>query len=258
MWPQQDPAEHVAAAGEQEGADPQAGARAAEGGLEDTRAGGRGAHAQPPDTAAAQDGEADGQAGEAPEGGPRPGRPPRHWACKLCTFGENLRHSLRCEVCQQLRGTTLESFTGSTDSQPAQPSGHEAGRSAGQLHSWLAGAGKQPGAGRPAEGRKPPVPRTSKQRRGISGFFPEPQAPLLPVPVSSEQLQSQQTQAQTGAAQWINFDAQTHRWQCARCLAWVHAAQQTEHEDYHFAFMLQGEPASAVKRLKLTHLTAAP
>ena len=257
MGPQQDPAEHIAVAGEPGGADPQAGAMPAEAGLEDTRAGVRGADAQA-DIAAAWDGEADGQAREAPEGGPRSGRLPRHWACKLCTFGENPRHSLRCEVCQHLRGTTLESVTGSTGSQQAQPSGHEAGRSAGQLNSWLAGAGKQPGAGRPFELRKLQVPRATKQRRGISGFFSDPQAPLLPAPVSSEQLQPQQTQAQTGAAQWKNFDAQTCRWQCARCLAWIHAAQQTEHEDYHFAFMLQGKPALAVKRLKLTHLTAAP
>ncbi len=225
--------------------------------VEDTQTGGRGADARA-GTAPAGDGEADGQAGKAPEGGPRPGRPPRCWACKLCTFGENPRHTLRCEVCQHLRGTTLESFTGSTDSQQARPSSHEAGRSAGQPGSWLAGAGKQPGAGRPIEGRKPPVPRATKQRRGISGFFAEPQAPMQPAPESSEQLQQQPTQAQTGATHWKTFDAQTHRWQCARCLSWIHAAQQTEHEDYHLAFMLQGEPALVVKRLKPTHLTAAP
>ena len=255
--PQQDPAEHIAAGGEQEDADPQAGAMAAEGGLEDTQAGGRGADAQA-GTAAGRDGGAGGQAGEAPEGGPRAGRPPRHWACRLCTFGDNPRHSLRCEVCQHLRGTTLESVTGGADSQQAQRGGREAGRSAGQLSPWLAGAGRQPGAGRPVEGRKPPVPRATRQRRGISDLFSEPQAPLLPAPVSSEQLRPQQMQAQTGADLWKQFDAQTCRWQCARCLAWIHAAQQTEHEDYHFAFMLQGEPASAVKRLKLTRLTAAP
>ena len=154
------------------------------------------------------------------------------WQCQLCTFAGNDAKWLRCEVCDNLRGSTLAS-----SGVQQQPS------SAARAAETEDTAG---GQGRLASAPEPRVQQSSLGCRRMQG--PGGQAPLSvagQTAVSSQQLQSKTTRppSSEGAGAAAGADAD-QAGTCPECGQHISAAERQEHADWHFAVKLQ-EPGRA-------------
>ena len=138
------------------------------------------------------------------------------WSCNLCTFAGNPQLNLRCEVCQNVRGSMPDSLLGNA----AQGSGSQA--------SQRVAGGSASQAGRNGCVAVPqPRHQLNFKEAALSWKQPNfPSAKRLKVMHSSN-------------SSWKQQDACSNRWQCARCLEWVPTNSKSEHEDFHFALTLE-------------------
>ena len=162
----------------------------------------------------------------------------RAWACKLCTFAANPSHSIRCQICDTVRGTTLQDYRPPTTdvsrddkqfSQPAPPSQSERYQGSNAVST----RGK----------------RQSSQRsqHSIARFLGSvKQSSAEADALTSSTMRSSQGNATVhhevspACSAWtrVEFDTEV-RWQCAKCKSWLQTEQKAEHEDYHLALDFQ-------------------
>ena len=137
------------------------------------------------------------------------------WSCNLCTFAGNPQLNLRCEVCQNVRGSMPDSLLDTA-----------AKNSGGQASQRRAG-GSASQAGR--HGATVPQPRHQLIFKEAALSWKQPSAP------SAKKLK-----AMHGSnSSWRQQDACSNRWQCAQCLEWVPTNSKSEHEDFHLALTLE-------------------
>ena len=138
------------------------------------------------------------------------------WSCNLCTFAGNLQLNLRCEVCQNVRGSMPDSLLDSAaKGSSSQASQRVASSSASQ-------------AGR--NGRATvPQPRHQLNFKEAALSWKQPSAP------SAKML----TVMHSSNSSWKQQDACSNRWQCAQCLEWVPTNSKSEHEDFHLALTIE-------------------
>ncbi|KAL3138793.1 hypothetical protein ABBQ32_005635 [Trebouxia sp. C0010 RCD-2024] len=166
----------------------------------------------------------------------------RAWACKLCTFAANPSHSIRCEVCDNVRGSALQDYRPSNgDVSPSVSMSCQA-------------------ASHPGHTERPAVlsSRTQSNKRSqhsIAKFLGSrkptkadawvPSTEANAMPSTHQPSQGHATVYQDGPVPclaWtrVDFDKEV-RWQCAKCKCWLQTEQKPEHEDYHLALDLQHE-----------------
>ena len=138
------------------------------------------------------------------------------WSCNLCTFAGNAQLNLRCEVCQNVRGSMPDSLlSNAAESSSSQASKRVAGGSASQAGRNNRAAMPQPrhqlNSKEAAISWKQPSAHSAKRSKGMH---------------SSNSV-------------WKQQDACSNRWQCAQCLEWVPTNSKSEHEDFHLALALE-------------------
>lgn len=199
---------------------------------------------------------------DEPEGRPSKGKA---WACKLCTFAENPSHSIRCEVCETVRGSTLQDYrpAASAAASAAAPADVETDR--GKTQPALV-TPVIPAAH--ASSMRSRRPTSKQQQRSIAGFLgpgvsKQSEASILKHEAGTAKQdaageQYSQHPACISTSDWARVDFHTEvRWQCAKCKSWFQTGQKAEHDDYHLALELHQQttagPArtlSSVKRHK--------
>ena len=138
------------------------------------------------------------------------------WSCNLCTFAGNPQLNLRCEVCQNVRGSMPDSLRGNT----ANNNGSKASQ---RVASSLASqAGRSNRATVPQPGHK-----LNLMEAALS--WKQPSAP------STKRIKV----LHSSKTSWKQQDACSNRWQCAQCLEWVPTNSKSEHEDFHLALALE-------------------
>ena len=158
----------------------------------------------------------------------------RSWACRLCTFATNPHHSIRCEVCDTVRGSSLQDYrpaaASSNDSLDDQNQLAKSG-SAGQADHLAAGVKKQDNR------------RSSNTLANFLGSKSSVHANNAAVPSIDVRQGDEQAEDDTAGAnnqRWLRVKFHTEvRWQCQQCKGWFQTGQKTEHEDYHLALDLQ-------------------
>lgn len=179
------------------------------------------------------------------------------WACKLCTYADNPYHSIRCEICDTTRGSTLQDVQ--YGKHPSNLGREGVGTKLGQhipqggstishaLHSRPASCEAQAeGAGNPAQ-PQPHVTSKAGRSRGsskrsqqtISGFLGVASAAKRPNP----SVQSVVTSSYHSNP--LFTDA---KWQCHRCKQWFQLGEQAEHNDYHVALDLHRQSDGSDQR----------
>lgn len=162
------------------------------------------------------------------------------WACKLCTFAANPSHSIRCEVCDTIRGSTLQDY---------RPPAANASESVDARASTQAA----PSTHAEHQFAMPSRRKASKgSQRTIANFMGSAGVKRAEVDTMSIGLHdSRQNNAhvehdKTEADGWIRVELHAEvRWQCMRCKCWFQTGQKAEHEDYHLALDLQQQSTSA-------------
>ncbi len=138
------------------------------------------------------------------------------WSCNLCTFAGNPQLNLRCEVCQNVRGSMPDSLLGNT----AKDSSSQA--------SQRVANGSATQAGRSS---RPTMPQTRHQLnfKEAALSWKQPSKPSAKRPKVMQSINSS----------WKQQDACSNRWQCAQCLEWVPTNSKSEHEDFHLALTFE-------------------
>lgn len=156
------------------------------------------------------------------------------WACKLCTFAANPNHSLRCEVCDTVRGSTLQDYR-----EPAADVSIDVGQSAPSCQSERL-SGSNANLTRKSQSSK-------RSQHSISRFLgSRKQSGTEADAVTPNTMHCRQGKAtvqpekSAACSAWtrVEFDSEV-RWQCAKCKCWLQTEQKAEHEDYHLALDLQ-------------------
>lgn len=170
----------------------------------------------------------------------------RAWACKLCTFAANPSHSIRCEVCETVRGSALQDFRPSMVSvstnlvMPCQaaPLGHKErhavlpSRSQSSKHSQHSIA-KFLGSRKPLNAEAEAAVPTTEPSAGQNTDQPRQGCAAV------------QQEKSVTCPEWTRAEFDTEvRWQCARCKCWLQSGQKAEHDDYHLALDLQHESSA--------------
>ncbi|KAA6417424.1 MAG: DNA polymerase kappa-like [Trebouxia sp. A1-2] len=168
------------------------------------------------------------------------------WACKLCTFAENPSHSIRCEVCETVRGSTLQDYKAS----PSAAAGPEASTARPKLTQTTSQA---PGIHN--AGNRNTRQTNKQQQRSIAGFLGPGIGKSAQAAEPSLHLDTSQSNAYRSADEpaqqasnelgWARVDFHTEvRWQCAKCKCWFQTGQKAEHDDFHLALELhhQSDP----------------
>ena len=164
------------------------------------------------------------------------------WACKLCTFAENPSHSIRCEVCETVRGSTWQDHrltpsatstaldASATGLRAAQPEPH-----ASAVHTISMRNKRQ---------------SSKQQQRSIAGFLGSGVSKGIKVGESDHAAETvdsghshshvvEPAQQPPNESGWLRVDFHTEvRWQCAKCQCWFQTGQKAEHDDYHLALEL--------------------
>ena len=138
------------------------------------------------------------------------------WSCNLCTFAGNPQLNLRCEVCQNVRGSMPDSLLGKA----AKDSGSKASQRVAS--SSASQAGRSNRAIVPQPGHK-----LNLKEAALS--WKQPSAP------STKRIKVMHS----SKTSWKQQDACSNRWQCAQCLEWVPTNSKSEHEDFHLALALE-------------------
>ena len=182
---------------------------------------------------------------------PQPGKS-KVWACKLCTFAENPSHTIRCEVCDTTRGSTLQDVQRKPVSS-FRPEGIDT-KSKMQLGSQV---DTDAGISQPLHPRSD-VTRIGNTGRALhGGDRPDVLTMSKPNKVKGSGKRSQQSisgylDAQQDTkrinAQAVSSDKLQHntqksiysdaKWQCYKCKQWFQLGEQAEHIDYHVALDL--------------------
>ena len=163
------------------------------------------------------------------------------WACRLCTFAENPSHSIRCEVCETVRGSTLQDYKASPSAAAGPP---EASTAKGKVTQTMSQAPVVLNAGNRNKRQT-----NKQQQRSIAGFLgpgtgksAQAAEPSLHLDVSESNADrsaaepAQQAPSESG---WARVDFHTEvRWQCAKCKCWFQTGQKAEHDDFHLALEL--------------------
>lgn len=181
----------------------------------------------------------------------RPGKS-KVWVCKLCTFAENPSHTIRCEICDTTRGSTLQDVQHKSCSNfRPEGIGIKLRMQHGPQLNTDAGSSQQSHPGPSAtqicgigralqEAARPnplPVSRPSKvkgsskrSQQSISGYLDAQQDTKR---INVQMVTSDRQQSNTHKS--VYSDA---RWQCQKCKQWYQLGEQAEHMDYHVALEL--------------------
>ena len=165
------------------------------------------------------------------------------WACKLCTFAANPSHSIRCEVCETVRGSTLQDYKPPAAAAPDTFSDRQ--------------TQEMPVAPAVQISSTQNKRQTSKQQqRSIAGFLgPGLNSKTTQVGASGAHADASSCENEgdmvesplqlPNASVWTRVDFHTEvRWQCAKCKCWFQSGQKAEHDDYHLALDLQKQSAA--------------
>jgi len=168
------------------------------------------------------------------------------WACRLCTFAENPSHSIRCEVCETVRGSTLQDHKAS----PAAAAAPEASTARPNVTQTASQAPVVLGTGNRNKRQT-----FKQQQRSIAGFLGPGIGKSAQAAEPSLHLDMSESNADRSAAEpaqqapresgWARVDFHTEvRWQCAKCKCWFQTGQKAEHDDFHLALELhhQSDP----------------
>ena len=196
---------------------------------------GIGRHESLSDAAAAAMQQVSSPAGLLDESGVR-GSKGKAWVCGLCTFAANPCHSIRCEVCESVRGSTLREY---------RPPDVAAGMDtdAGRGHTASA---REPAAVALVNNFRGKKQSSKQQQRSIAGFLgpwvhnhADAVLPSLEVDEPTSRQGSpdvEGVQQHSNVSAWVRVDFHTEvRWQCAKCKCWFQTGQKAEHDDYHLA-----------------------
>ena len=169
----------------------------------------------------------------------------RAWACKLCTFAANPSHSIRCEVCDTVRGSTLQDY------RPPTADGSMSDRVPSQLER-LGSTDRQCALVIPSKKQN-----SKHSQHSIARFLGCPN----PTRAESDSWTSNTADSRKGSATvhheksavcsaWtrVEFDTEV-RWQCSKCKCCLQTEQKAEHEDYHLALDLQHQ-STAVQQTR--------
>ena len=169
----------------------------------------------------------------------------RTWACKLCTFAENPSHSIRCEVCDTTRGSTLQDVQHTSLTSAARATGIGVlstlqcappilmgeGRNTEPCSGLTSFAAQQSIAERLHQSSAPKPNRhkgsSKRSQQSISGF--------LDAGLAAKRS-NQCTPVSSAAVIESTYTGQ--KWQCSKCKQWLHLSEQVEHNDYHLALDL--------------------
>ena len=173
------------------------------------------------------------------------------WACQLCTFAANPSHSIRCEVCDTVRGSTLQHYrppaVNAREAVDARPSTQTA--SSTQTEQQVAIPSRRKGS----KG----LQHTIAKFLGSAGTkCAEVDTANIGSPDSTHNS-AHVEHKEVEASGWIKVELHAEvRWQCRKCKCWFQTGQKAEHDDYHLALELQQQstyaqqPQHSVKRLK--------
>ena len=170
------------------------------------------------------------------------------WACRLCTFAVNPYHSIRCQICDTVRGTTLQEYRPPT----ADVSGDD------RQSSQLAPPGqneRQQGLNARLQHKRQRSKRSQHSiarflgSRNQSGAEADPMTASVVHPRQGNVTVHHEKSAACTASAWtrVQFDTEV-RWQCAKCKCWLQTEQKAEHEDFHLALDLQHQSSGTQQR----------
>lgn len=157
------------------------------------------------------------------------------WACKLCTFAANPNHSIRCQVCDTVRGTTLQDYRPPTTDVPGDD------RKSSQL-SPPSHSERHPGSNAGLQRKRQSSERSQHSiarflgARNQSGAEAVATTPSIAHQKPGVATIHHEKSAASSASAWtrVEFDTEV-RWQCAKCECCLQTEQKAEHEDYHLA-----------------------
>ena len=161
------------------------------------------------------------------------------WACRLCTFAANPSHSIRCEVCETVRGSTLQDYKASSCA--ASAGVPEASTARPKVTQTMSQA--------PVVLNRNKRQNNKQQQRSIAGFLGSGIGKSAQAAEPSLHLDMSESNADGSAAApapqapiesgWARVDFHTEvRWQCAKCKCWFQTGQKAEHDDFHLAVEL--------------------
>lgn len=169
------------------------------------------------------------------------------WACRLCTFAENPSHSIRCEVCETVRGSTLQDYKASPSAAAGAPEASAARPKVTQTTSQAPVV--------LSTGNRNKRQTNKQQQRSIAGFLgpgicksaqtAEPGLHLDMSESNADRAAAESAQQAPNESGWVRVDFHTEvRWQCAKCKCWFQTGQKAEHDDFHLALELhhQSDP----------------
>lgn len=170
------------------------------------------------------------------------------WACKLCTFAANPNHLLRCDVCDTVRGSTLQGYR-----EPATDVAIDVRQSVPPCQSERY-QGSNAGLTRKSQSRKHPQHSIAKFLGSMKQSGAEADGATPNIMHSRQGEATVQQEKSVACSAWIRaeFDSEV-RWQCAKCKCWLQTEQKAEHEDYHLALGLQHQ-SSGVQPSRTGHI----
>ena len=208
------------------------------------------------------------------------GRLAKNWECKWCTFAQNPMHLLRCEVCDQRRGSLPECLNPAApshlqdmsaahpdpssgfDQDPAQVPNLAADGLSLRLQAEnnesrerqdAGSSGMQAANVQQAEGTVSgaAVEQTASEAVGKGQKRVREQGSMEECRQTSGETRIPKNRATTASDVGIAAGAAGREWLCPECGAQMDSLAQSEHEDYHIALRLQqmegqqqGKPSS--------------
>lgn len=178
------------------------------------------------------------------ESGVKPGKS-KVWACRLCTYAENPSHSIRCEVCDTTRGSTLQDVQHNRSTSNFGPEG--IGTKLGLQHAAKvlssdsqplkrpASSGTHMAMPSTAEPWQPPVIGRTSRPKASGKRAQQSMSSFLDAGKSAKRAAVQTIMSNRSSSDAVFTEA---KWQCHRCKQWFQLGEQAEHHDYHVALDL--------------------